>query len=366
MKTKLDTEQFREEKQILKNMRPNVDKLKFFRSLSALGIVSCFLSSCVGGGDKFASRIVPAEEFSRSVKSGEGENFSIFRVEKDKERELANQAQYQRAALKSESEKEFSGDEKYLTKGLNLKKSWAAPTTEFVRDEGATGEVVKEVKPNFQPPHPPFSGKGGALLPPGSKSPYLEGQMTSNPSLWPDEGQGANLFNDFRAFQPMDVITINIKESSEGKKKTKTGTEGKFEILAGIKSLFGLETKAWKSNNEGLDPESLVAANTETKFEGKGETNRSGTMKAQLSAVIMEVLPNGLMRVEGTKIVSVDEEEEVMVISGLVRTRDVDAQNQVESNRVANMRIDFYGRGVLGEQQSAGWGTKLFDMIWPF
>lgn len=327
-------------------------------------IVSCLLSSCISSEGKFASRIVPAEEFSRSVKKGEGEDFSIFRVEKDKERELANQAQFQRAALKSETE--YNGEEKYLAKGLKLKKTWSAPETQFINDEGAITEAVTEAKNNFQPPHPPFNRKLPPLLPPGSKSPYLEGQMTSNPSLWPDEGQGANLFNDFRAFQPMDVITITINESSEGKKKTKTGTEGKFELLAGIANLFGLETKSWEGNNEGLDTEALVKANTETKFEGKGETNRSGTLRAQLSAVIMEVLPNGLMRVEGTKIVSVDQEEEVMVISGLVRARDVSAQNQVDSNRVANMRIDFYGRGVLGEQQSPGWGTKLFDLVWPF
>ena len=72
------------------------------------------------------------------------------------------------------------------------------------------------------------------------------------------------------------------------------------------------------------------------------------------------------MRSEGTKIVYVGSAEEVMVLSGLARTRDVTSENQVDSNRIANMRIDFYGRGVLADQQSPGWGARIIDKIWPF
>ena len=80
----------------------------------------------------------------------------------------------------------------------------------------------------------------------------------------------------------------------------------------------------------------------------------------------MEVLPNGLLRIEGSKIISVNSEEEIMVISGLVRQRDVLATNEVASSRIANMRIDFYGQGVVADKQSPGWGARIFDTIWPF
>ncbi len=149
------------------------------------------------------------------------------------------------------------------------------------------------------------------------------------------------------------------------KKTTKANSEGSFSIVAGIAALLGFET-GWESNNEGLSADNLVSASTESKFEGKGEMKREGAMKAKLSAVILEVLPNGLLRVEGTKIVAVDKEEEVMVVSGLVRQRDIDAQNQVESNRIANMRIDFYGRGLLADQQSPGWAAQIITKVWPF
>ncbi len=80
----------------------------------------------------------------------------------------------------------------------------------------------------------------------------------------------------------------------------------------------------------------------------------------------MELLPNGLLRIEGTKIISINSEEEILVISGLVRQRDITAANQVDSSRIANMRIDFYGQGVIAEQQEPGWGARIFRAVWPF
>src|SRR5262249_3697406 len=114
------------------------------------------------------------------------------------------------------------------------------------------------------------------------------------------------------------------------------------------------------------DPANLINAETHQKYEGDGETKREGTLKARISAVILEVLPNGLIRLEGTKIVSVDHEEEIMVISGLARPRDIDAGNQIDSSRIANMRIDFYGRGVVAEHTFPGWGARLLRYVWPF
>ncbi len=359
--------------------------------LTAAGVVGC-------GAQEYPlqKRLIPAEEFARTAKDGGIRDYSIFRVAEEDENArlvpirsnerslIAGTAapvspegaapEFARAALNTgtqmleptpvantEPAAAAGGDARYLSQGFQLKRTLGAPETSFVSD----GDVAGGRTPNNayrQLPRPPQLPQ----LPPGSSSPYATGQMTHNPSLWPDESQGATLFTDFRAFQSMDVITITINESSVGSKKTKTNSEGKFDLLAGISNFFGLETKSWSSNNEGLSPEALISATTENKFEGKGETKREGALKAQISAVILEVLPNGLMRVEGTKIVSVDKEEEVMVISGLVRARDVNSQNQVESNRIANMRIDFYGRGILGEQQSPGWGARLFNKIWPF
>ncbi len=349
-----------------------------------LSIVFCVqLTGCWIGAPEsgFADRIIPAEEYSRSVKNGKAEEYSIFKIADPAEAagaaDIAKREQQAKVIDQADSRGMLAdnnivkvsdriggplseGDPRFISQGLKLRGSLAAPETEFAKEVTAMASAAQGTAQGYVPQ------QHAALLPPGSRSPYATGQMTANPSLWPDEAQSAQLFTDFRAFQAMDVITIVVNESSEGNKKTKTDTEGSYNLAAGIASFFGIETKKWKSNNEGINPEELIKATTETKFEGKGELNRSGNLKAQISAIVLEVLPNALLRLEGTKIVSVDNEEEVMVVSGLVRARDVTSGNQVDSNRVANMRIDFYGRGVLAQKQSPGWLARFFDSIWPF
>jgi flagellar L-ring protein precursor FlgH len=69
---------------------------------------------------------------------------------------------------------------------------------------------------------------------------------------------------------------------------------------------------------------------------------------------------------EGEKIISVNNEEQVMVISGLVRQRDVSSDNEVLSSKIAQMRIDYYGKGVVGAAQYGGWLSRLMRFVWPF
>lgn len=207
---------------------------------------------------------------------------------------------------------------------------------------------------------------GVGETPTGSRAPYVDKVRTGNPSLWPAAGNSSLLASDFRAKQPMDIITILINERSEGSKEADTEADAEFTLQAALTEFFGFETRSLADNFESLDPTSLIDTSTTLEYAGEGETNRSGTLTGTISAVIMEVLPNGLLRVEGTKILAVNNEEEIMVLSGLVRSRDISASNQVDSSRIANMRIDFYGRGIIADQQNPGWGYKLFKMLWPF
>lgn len=283
-------------------------------------------------------QVIPAVEYSNAVQRGVERDFSIFNV----------------ADRSGEAEPKVA----------------VIPPSNPAVNSGANEQVLRYVNQGFVHrgglAEPSRAPNAIGALPPGSNAPYMRGHLSSNPSLWPDDGQANFLYRDVRAFQPMDIVTIVINERSEGRKKAETDSETNFSLLLAIKSFFGLETKSWASNNEGLDPTSLVSASSESKFEGQGETKRSGALTARLSAVVLETLPNGLLRVEGSKIVSVDREEEVMVISGLVRPRDIAANNEVDSSRVANMRIDFYGRGVIGDTTSPGWLARIFTKVWPF
>ncbi len=314
---------------------------------------------------RISGHINPAEEFSRASAQGSAQDFSIYKV-----------AEQQRYAAENPGISPFpadsplygatlhrvDGNPDLLGKGWDYQGTIAAPkkVEEPPKPPMAPkAERPRPPRPNFPPPPPPGP-------PPGSSSPYYRGQMTANPSLWPDNGGIASLFTDFRAFEAMDVVTVVISESQVGKKKAETDAKSEFDLLAGITEFFGVETSEWAANNTSLDPTALIQANTDIELKGEGETEREGSMSGTISAVIMEVLPNGLLRIEGTKIISVNDEEEVMVISGLVRQRDISSENRVQSGRIANMRIDFYGRGIVNDQQNYGWGAWLFKKVWPF
>jgi flagellar L-ring protein precursor FlgH len=163
----------------------------------------------------------------------------------------------------------------------------------------------------------------------------------------------------------MDLLTIVINELSIGRHDADTEVKSKSEYFAAIENFLGLEeqTQQW---NHPPDLSSLIKAQTKDDFKGEGQTNRQALLTARMSAVVAEVLPSGLLRIEGEKIISVNNEEQVMVISGLVRPRDISSDNEVQHAKIAQIRIDYYGKGTVGEAQYGGWLGRILRILWPF
>jgi flagellar L-ring protein precursor FlgH len=316
----------------------------------------------------------PAEEFSRAVESGEMTSYSFRKSAK--RAQLADKTKQAEPTINDfASPPAYQGNPRMLEQGLTLKRSFSAPTTipteptepsPITMGGGAMSARGQLAEPGSSP-SPSYQEAAYSPNPPGaSRSPYLQGPMTANPSLWMDSSQNVFLYNDHRAFSPMDIVTIEINDKTLGRKRANTQTRSEFDLLAGISNFFGFETRVWEANNEGLSADALIQANTQKEFRGEGDMQRQAQLQAQISGVVLEVLPNGVLRIEGSKIVAINAEEEIMVISGLIRQRDINAENKVDSNRVANMRIDFYGHGTLSDAQGPGWGASLFNKIWPF
>lgn len=229
---------------------------------------------------------------------------------------------------------EFSGDA-------------AAPLARPATDAG--------VAPDFYVERSPLANKREYT------GPLSVGDPGVSASLWKESRGGNNLYYDYRAWQPMDLITIVVTEDSEGTKEADTEVKSKTSVELAIEKLLSFET-----NFTDLDPASLIKADSKNDFKGEGETTRKDSLKARISAMVAEVLPSGILRIEGEKIISVNNEEQVMIISGLVRPRDINSDNEVASTKVANMRIDYYGRGTVGEAQYGGWLSRALRKVWPF
>ncbi len=95
----------------------------------------------------------------------------------------------------------------------------------------------------------------------------------------------------------------------------------------------------------------------------RGESSRQQRVSGEITARVVEVAPGGMVKVEGTKRLQIDEVEEEVTIRGWIRPQDLSLQNTVESWRVSDAEILYTSTGTLGEPK--GFWTRLLNKIWP-
>jgi len=206
-------------------------------------------------------------------------------------------------------------------------------------------------------------GATASTVPPAPMPPSPRAKATG--SLWRDDVSANYLFADTRARFAGDLLTIVITEDDSGSKEADTSSKTDTSVFASIEQFFGFPQQLQK-HQPNIDPTQLISASSKRTFDGEGSTNRKGKLTARMTAVVKAISPTGNLFVEGDKIVSVNKEDQHIVVHGWVRPEDIDADNQVLSTRLADARIDYYGVGVLGVKQRPGWGYWLMDFLWPF
>ena len=182
-------------------------------------------------------------------------------------------------------------------------------------------------------------------------------------SLWTD--RRGSLFYDNKASNVGDIVTVAIYEKASASKEASTSTGRNSSVSAGIDALFGLEDNIAKIN-KSINPSSLVSASYENDFEGTGTTKRKEDLVATLTTRVIEVLPNGNLRINGGKTVAVNNENQIIRLSGIVRQEDISPQNYVDSKHVLDANIEYTGKGVISDKQKPGWLVRLLDNAWPF
>jgi len=174
-----------------------------------------------------------------------------------------------------------------------------------------------------------------------------------------------NLYADLRARNIGDIITINVVESSAASKEARTQLGRENEVNAGISALLGYQTEI-PSNSASVQPSAMIGAKYESDFKGSGKTSRKETMTAQISARIIQVLPNDNLVIRGSREIKVNNESQFIIIQGVIRPADISPDNTVLSSYIADAKIDYTGRGDVSNKQRPGWLARLLDYIWPF
>lgn len=185
----------------------------------------------------------------------------------------------------------------------------------------------------------------------------------SNGSIW--QSSSANSTDDLKARRRGDIITIVISETASASKEAKTGTSRDSSVGAGIPNLLGLEKYGVFKNNFS-DLANIIKANANSSFKGSGSTSRQENLRATITARVVDVQSNGNLMIEGRRNIKVNEEDQIIVLEGTVRSRDISPDNTVNSIYVADARISYSGRGIISDQQSPGWLMNIFNKVWPF
>lgn len=183
-------------------------------------------------------------------------------------------------------------------------------------------------------------------------------------SLW--TGSLPALVADRKGRTIGDIVTVAIFEKSSASKEASTETGRDSNISADITKLLGLEKKLPGLFNLGMDPTRLLDATASNSFSGSGKTSRAEDLVAALTVQIVKIYPNGNLRIAGNKTVTVNNEMQIVKLSGIVRATDISPGNIIDSKNILNARIYYSGQGVLSDKQQPGWLVRSLDAVWPF
>ena len=193
-----------------------------------------------------------------------------------------------------------------------------------------------------------------------AKVPVLPG------SPWSAVGARTMVGTNGNARRVGDLITVYIEEKTVTELSAKTGTQRSSGMQGKLGSFFGIGKQITKNNEGNLG--GGIGYETESKhgFDGKGSTARAGVLEGRLTCRVLEVMDNGNLKVWGYKQLRSNRETQYLVVEGLARPLDIQADNTIQSSLLAEARIEFNGAGVLGDKQGPGVLHRAVDHAWPF
>lgn len=169
-----------------------------------------------------------------------------------------------------------------------------------------------------------------------------------------------DLFGDPKARRVGDILTVTLAESTQATKSSSTTTSKDTAADIGAPTILGrISTANQKPLSFGLDGT--------RSFDGKGDSSQSNALTGSITVTVAQRLSNGALVIRGEKWLNINQGQELVRISGIVRPEDIGPDNTVLSSRVADARIAYTGRGTLAEANTQGWLSRFFNSKWmPF
>lgn len=172
--------------------------------------------------------------------------------------------------------------------------------------------------------------------------------------------QNMELFTDPRAHRVGDILTVVLVESTQASKKATTSTTKTDKTAIDAPTILG---QALSIGGKAAG----ISTGADRSFAGDGSSSQSNQLTGQITVTVAERLSNGNLQVRGEKWLTINQGQELVRISGIVRPQDIGQDNTVASTRVADARISYTGRGSLADSNTQGWLSRFFNSKWmPF
>ncbi|TAN64753.1 MAG: flagellar basal body L-ring protein FlgH [Methylobacter sp.] len=174
-------------------------------------------------------------------------------------------------------------------------------------------------------------------------------------------GYDMRLFEDHTAKRVGDIITITLLEKTQAKKADDLNTKKDTSMSAEVPSMFGIAA----STLTGQNIQTSLASQKE--FKGTGAADQSNSLSGNISVTVVELLPNGNLSVRGEKRVTLNQGDEFIRLSGIVRPVDINSSNIITSDKVADVTIMYVGEGAMADASKMGWLSRILQSPWfPF
>ena len=199
---------------------------------------------------------------------------------------------------------------------------------------------------------------------------YRQEAAANNPGSIFAASEADTLFEDSRARRVGDIVVVKLVENTKAQNKAETSSNKKSANDYQVAAMFN-RGHAGFIPFMPIGPQPSVGmpildTTSTSGINATGKTKRENYVTTSLATRVLRVLPGGLMEIEGAREIRVNEETEYMVVRGMIRSKDVGADNSVLSTQIADASIEYYGKGVLADKQKPGWFSRLMDNVWPF
>jgi flagellar L-ring protein precursor FlgH len=168
------------------------------------------------------------------------------------------------------------------------------------------------------------------------------------------------LFEDIKARQVGDLLTVILDEQTDASKSASTGITKDNSTDIGAPTILGQDpTLGGNPLTTGLE--------SSNDFSGEADSSQSNKLQGSITVTVAEVLPNGNLRIQGEKWIAINQGDEYVRLRGIVRPVDIAPTNTVYSTQVADAQITYRGKGATADSNAMGWLARFFiSPIWPF